>query len=73
MIELRVEPGIEAASALAQVKTLAWEHQGAHELQLLARRVDGSDLRLTLGTAWLYSGSPQCLAALAEFGEVALR
>jgi hypothetical protein len=73
VIELRVEPGIEAARALLAVKMLSWDHGGTHELQMVAAKPSGGELRLTLGDEWRYSGTPQCLAALAEFGEVALR
>jgi hypothetical protein len=73
VIELRVEPGLEAARALLRVKQLAWEHQGAHELHIVAAKPEGGELRVGLGPEWRYSGTPACLSALAEFGEVALR
>jgi hypothetical protein len=68
-IELHVEPGVAAARGLAQVKFLAWEHPGEHELTVVICGRE-HDRRLKLGGAWLYDASPACLAALGEFGGV---
>lgn len=68
MIELRVEPGLDAAVGLLAVKQLAWEHPGEHELTILV-----GQRRLKLGEAWTYSGDEACIAALSEFGSPALR
>lgn len=83
MIELRVKAGMEAAASLAAIKMLAWEHPGEQRLAILVEYVDveGLDIdarggaviptkvrRLELGPEWRYSASPQCLAALGEFG-----
>lgn len=35
MIELVVEAGLEAARALASIKTVAWDHGGDHELTVI--------------------------------------
>lgn len=65
MILLHVEPGLAAAASLTAIKCLAWDHPGDERLTL---RVGVRDL--CLGPEWTYSGSPECLAALAEYGAV---
>jgi hypothetical protein len=65
MIELRVQPGLAAARGLAQVKALAWTHEGEHELRILV-----GERRLNLGPMWRYDASRECVAALEEFGAV---
>lgn len=72
MIELRVQAGLDAAASLARVKMLAWDHPGAHELAVLVCRGDVVARRLVLGPDWRFDGSPECVAALSEFGEVTL-
>jgi hypothetical protein len=70
VIELRVEPGLNAAQGLARLKGLAVDFPGRHELTVLVERAASPEpLRLTLGDLWLFSGSPECMAALAEFGD----
>lgn len=77
MIELHVEPGLEAAAALTQVKLCASRFPGTHELVIVVHeptpapeeRASGPEVRrLTLGEPWRYEASPACLAALNEFG-----
>lgn len=77
MIELHVEPGLEAAAALTQVKLCATRFPGEHELVVVvheaspapAERASGREVhRLTLGEPWAYDASDACLAALNEFG-----
>lgn len=78
MIELHVEPGLEAAAALTQVKLAATRFPGEHELVIVVHessgavagdRATGPEVRrLTLGEPWAYDASPACLAALNEFG-----
>lgn len=71
MIELRVEGGPSAALALSRIKQTAWDHPGNQQLVVVVPALSKPEpVRLALGPAWRYSGSPQCLAALSEFGEV---
>ena len=65
MIELRTEPGLDAAASLTAIKLLATRFPGEHELAILC-----AGRRLTLGAVWLYDASPACVAQLAEFGDV---
>lgn len=65
MIQLRVQPGMEAARALSAIKAVAWDHPGDEELVLLV-----NDRRLALGPMWRYSGSEACRAALSEYGVI---
>lgn len=65
MIILRVQPGLEAAVALADIKLMAARFPGDEQLEL---RVGQRSIRL--GEPWGYDASPQCLAALGEFGTV---
>lgn len=69
MIELRVQPGLDAAAGLMQVKQIAWRFPGVERLTILVPTSDG-ERRLDLGPFWTYDGSPACIAALSEFGEV---
>lgn len=69
MIELTVTPGLGSAQALASIKFLAHDHPGEQELTLVVWTQAGNR-RLGLGPMWRYSGSPDCLAALGEFGDV---
>jgi hypothetical protein len=68
VIEMRVEPGARAALALLSIKRIAWDHPGEHELRLLVATSRAGDRRLTLGPLWKYAETPECLAALGEFG-----
>lgn len=82
MIEVRVREGVEGAAALTQIKLAAMRFPGAHRLRVVAvaDRIDvdpacGPRARsiratLTLGDEWTYDGSPACVAALSDFGEV---
>jgi hypothetical protein len=69
VLHLRIESGLRAALGLSAIKLLAAEHPGEEELVLLIRGAAG-ERRLALGPLWRYSGSPECLAALQEYGEL---
>lgn len=66
MIALVVEPGLAAARSLTRIKSLAWDHPGEHRLRIVV-----GEQRIDLGELWTYDGSPACMAALEEFGQVA--
>lgn len=66
MIEMRVDPGLEASVSLLAIKEVAWQHPGGHMLRLLLSTSVG-ERRLTLGPDWQYDGSDECMAALSEF------
>lgn len=67
MIELRAVRG-SGLPVIGAVKDIAAAHPGAHEIVV---RVGAT--RLRLGPEWRFADSPACLAALAEFGDVAVR
>lgn len=71
VIELRVTPGIGAASSLTAIKLLATEYPGDHQLALIVPTA-GGERRLELGPTWGYSGSVGCLWGLAAFGKVSV-
>lgn len=73
MIALAVEAGLDAAASLARIKMLAAHHPGEHELRIVVCEDGAVKRRLDLGWMWTYSGSPDCLRALAAFGDVAMR
>ena len=65
MIVLTMRPGYEAASAVASIKFLSWEHPGDERLTV---HVAGRDL--LLGREWTYAPTRECVAALEKFGPV---
>lgn len=66
MIVLRVEAGLAAAAALADIKLLSTgRFHGTHQLTLRA-----GGRALDLGPLWTFDASEACLAALGEFGTV---
>lgn len=68
-----MQPGLDAAAGLEQIKLAATRFPGEHELRIRLVRESGETIRtLTLGPLWLYDGSDACLAALGEFGAAAL-
>lgn len=73
MIELRVEAGVAAAESLTVIKLIATRFAGEHELRIVVAtpQLEGGERSLRLGPMWRYDGSPACLAALSEFGQVA--
>lgn len=68
MIELRVEPGVEAARALMAIKAVAWDNPGVERLKLVMETRSGRR-EVLLGPEWGYAGDERCMAELAEFGE----
>lgn len=65
MIVLEMDPGATAADAMRTLRVTAEEHPGEHGLTVKA-----GDRTLALGETWSYSGSPECLGKLGEFGRV---
>jgi hypothetical protein len=65
VIVLRVQPGFEAAAALSEIKIMSRRFPGEEHLAILV-----GQRRLDLGPLWTYDASPQCLAALGEFGTI---
>ncbi len=65
MIVLRAERCFEGHFAITAIKAIASRHPGPIDLM-----VHVGNSRLRLGPAWRTDGSPACMAALAEFGEV---
>lgn len=80
MITLYVPADAPARQTMDGVQRVAGEHPGEHRLKLLVpkrRPPEGtrdwqhSHVTLMLGPEWGYSGTPECLEALAEFGDAA--
>jgi len=65
VIILRVERGPDAGWLLANIKATITRHTGTLDVEVRA-----GNSRLKLGPAWRTDGSPACMAALSEFGEV---
>jgi hypothetical protein len=73
VIELRVQAGVAAAAeSLTVIKLIATRFAGDHELRIVVETptLEGGERTLRLGPQWMYDGSPACVAALAEFGQV---
>lgn len=65
MIILRVDRGPDAGWLLSQIKATITRCPGDLDVEVRA-----GNSRLRLGPAWRTDGSPACMAALSEFGEV---
>lgn len=70
MIYLKVAAGARAAAALSRIKAVSWDHPGDERLTLLVPGVKVPEAQIALGPEWRYADTPECRAALAEFGEL---
>ncbi len=74
MIVLTVGPEAVAADVLTAVKITAKRFPGRKRLQIIVLSPPGGGERraVRLGWEWRFDGSEACLAALREFGDVAV-
>jgi hypothetical protein len=66
-VVIRMDPGLKSARALAEVKRIAAQNPGEHEIVL---RV--GERRLALGDLWKVAATPETKALFREYGKLVL-